>query len=101
MSLRTALAVVVCSGLALAAGCATRIAAVDAVTGAPVQASARSLGDGRIVVEANGYEPWTGPAGGPPAALRPLWQAAFAGERVEAKRPAPPPAICCPGTRAR
>jgi hypothetical protein len=94
------MSLVVCAGLAVAAGCATRVTAVDAVSGAPIAASARSLGDGRIVVEANGYEPWTGPADGRPA-LRPLWQAAFAGERVEAKRPSPPPAICCPGARAR
>lgn len=86
----------------LLAGCAGREVAVsDALTGAPLRATVRSLPDGRMLVEANGYETWSGP-GRPAVALHPLWQARFAGERPQAERAAPPPpAACCPGTRAR
>lgn len=85
----------------LLAGCSARVAVSDALTGAPLPATVRELDGGRILVEANGYESWAGPRLDR-VALHPLWQARFVGEAVKAERPpAPPPAACCPGTRAR
>ncbi len=85
----------------LLAGCSARIEVSDALSGAPLPATVRELDGGRILVEANGYESWAGPRTAR-VALHPLWQARFVGEPVKAERqPAPPPAACCPGTRAR
>lgn len=87
--------------LLLCAGCAARVEVSDALTGAPLAATVRELDDGRILVEANGYESWAGPPAGR-VALHPLWQARFVGEAVKAERaPAPPPSACCPATRTR
>lgn len=85
------------------AGCAAaRPEAVDAVTGLPLRAQVRELGNGRLMVSADGYETWSGPA--PPGgqvALHPLWRARFLGEAIPDPRPPPPPSACCPGTAAR
>lgn len=83
----------------LVAGCAPRVAVVDALGGQPLDASVRALGGGRVLVEAAGYESWAGTPGAQ-VALHPLWQARFAGERIERAAPAPPCAGC-PGSRAR
>jgi len=81
--------------LIVLAGCGSpRVDAVDAVTGAPVAATARPLGNG-LLVEADGYASRIVPPGGT-AVLVPLWEARFMapGER-------PPPRrreakACCP-----
>ena len=69
----------------LLAGCAPRVDVVDALNGLPVAAQVRVLDDGRLLVEASGYDMWSGP---PQArvALHPLWIRRFAGARPVGKR---------------
>ncbi len=84
----------------LLAGCAPRVEVVDAVSGLPVAAQVRALDSGRILVEASGYDLWSGP---PQArvALHPLWIRRFADEQVAPRRGPPPPCAGCPGARSR
>jgi hypothetical protein len=89
------------------AGCATRPAIVDAVSGQPVaDAQIQRIAPGQVLVTAPGYIEWAGPEG-QPAQLMPL-----SGSRATLPRPyglpLPPPAPIvrppcggCPGTKAR
>jgi hypothetical protein len=88
-----------CLAFALA-GCAPRVEVVDAVSGLPVAAQVRALDSGQILVEASGYDMWSGP---PQAqvALHPLWIRRFADEQVAPRRTPAPPCAGCPGTRSR
>ena len=86
--------------LALCCSCAPRIEVVDAVNGLPIAAQVRELANGTILVEASGYDMWSGP---PQArvALHPLWIRRFADEQVPPRRPVAPPCAGCPGARSR
>lgn len=88
--------------VACLAGCGAgpRVEAVDAVTGAPVAAQVRALGDG-LLVEADGYESRMARPG-ERVALIPLWELRF---MSPAERPPPlrerDGKPCCPGVQAR
>lgn len=86
--------------LLVCAGCAPRVAVVDALSGLPIEARVTGLPDGRLLVEASGYDMWSGP---PQAqvALHPLWVRRFADEQVAPRRTPPPPCAGCPGGRSR
>jgi hypothetical protein len=84
--------------LALAA-CSPRVEVVDAVSGQAVVAQVVELAGGRLLVEANGYETWSGPATGT-VQLQPLWQTRFM-ERGESQRQPAPPCAGCPGRHSR
>ncbi len=83
----------------LLVGCAPRVAVVDALTGQPVAAQVRELAGGRLLVAANGYVTWSGPATAE-VQLQPLWQARFM-ERGESPRTTSPPCASCPGHASR
>ena len=87
--------VVVVLFLVVIYGCAPRVEVIDAVSGQPVAAQVRELANGSLLVEANGYETWSGPAR-QSVALRPLWQVRFM-ERGEYQRQPAPPCASCPG----
>jgi hypothetical protein len=89
----------------LLAGCATRPVVVDAVSGQAVAAQVRRLAEGRLLVEANGYESRIADPD-EPIALVPLWNVRFMtpAERAAVQQPLPQPARpggCCPGTAVR
>ncbi len=86
--------------IVLLTACAPRVDVVDALSGLPVAAQVRALDGGRILVEASGYDTWSGP---PQArvALHPLWIRRFADEQVAPRRTAAPPCAGCPATRSR
>ncbi len=94
-----AAAVAALVALVVLTACAPRVDVVDAVSGTPVAAQVKTLDGGRILVEANGYEMWSGPRTDV-VALQPLWQARFM-KPGEVKRPAAPPCANCPGKRLR
>ncbi len=86
--------------VALGCACAPRVAVVDALSGAPIDAQVHELPGGRLLVEAGGYDMWSGPAQAT-VALHPLWIRRFADEAVAPRRAPPPPCAGCPGTRRR
>ena len=86
--------------LIVLSGCAPRVEVVDAVSGAPIAAQVERLDGGRLLVEASGYETWSGPTQAR-VELHPLWLGRFAGEAVGPHRAPLSPCGGCPGVRSR
>jgi len=80
----------------LLAACAPRVEVVDASNGLPVAATVRTLPGGAMLVEAGGYETWSG-SPRLRVELHPLWLARFADEKPARRRDPPPPCPGCPG----
>jgi len=94
------LAVLALMVLLALAGCGTRVEVVDALSGVPITAQVRELDNGRLLVEASGYDMWSGPTQAR-VALYPLWVRRFADEQVRPRRDPAPPCADCPGIRSR
>ncbi len=86
--------------LLLLAACTPRVTVVDATTGAPLAAQTRELASGNLLIEAEGYETWSGPPR-PRVGLHPLWIRRFSDERIAPSRLPPPPCPGCPDQRSR